>query len=369
MCLDASLRAFDKDACAARALLAVPTDAKDPRYGDVVRAWSMEGFVPGARETGHDHFFGAFDKFGALVPAHFGDMLAEVVRRAGEHRVQYVELMVSLSSGAAGAIGARVWPGTEPPGPRDFDGLRAQLLADSAWADLAPRATRELDAGEKRMQTALGCGTTRADPGCGVAVRYLFQVSRSGLPARVFASLLAAFEVAKTEPRLVGLNLVSPEDGRIAIRDYALQMQMLDALHATYTARGASPLHVALHAGEITAATLPQGEDDALTFHIRRAVEVGHAERVGHGVDLATEAMPAALLAELASKNVLVETCLSSNAQILEVMGGAHPLARYLGAGVPVALATDDEGVSRSNLTTSSRAPRSSTTSTTTRSR
>jgi adenosine deaminase len=42
--------------------------------------------------------------------------------------------------------------------------------------------------------------------------------------------------------------------------------------------------------------------------------------------------------------------CLSSNAQILEVSGAAHPLAQYLAAGVPVALATDDQGVSRSSM-------------------
>jgi len=49
-------------------------------------------------------------------------------------------------------------------------------------------------------------------------------------------------------------------------------------------------------------------------------------------------------------KNVLVEVCLSSNTQILEIAGVAHPLATYLAHGVPVALATDDQGVSRSSM-------------------
>jgi hypothetical protein len=35
---------------------------------------------------------------------------------------------------------------------------------------------------------------------------------------------------------------------------------------------------------------------------------------------------------------------------ILGVSGAEHPLARYLQYGVPVALATDDEGVSRSEI-------------------
>src|ERR1039458_1565717 len=53
----------------------------------------------------------------------------------------------------------------------------------------------------------------------------------------------------------------------------------------------------------------------------------------------------------MARHNVMVEICLTSNQGILGVQGRQHPLAMYLKAGVPVALATDDEGVSRSEMT------------------
>jgi hypothetical protein len=46
-----------------------------------------------------------------------------------------------------------------------------------------------------------------------------------------------------------------------------------------------------------------------------------------------------------------VEICLTSNDVILGVSGNDHPLPEYLRYGVPVALATDDEGVSRSDMT------------------
>jgi len=52
----------------------------------------------------------------------------------------------------------------------------------------------------------------------------------------------------------------------------------------------------------------------------------------------------------MARRNVMVEICLSSNDLILGVSGQQHPLATYLTHGVPVALATDDEGVSRSEI-------------------
>ena len=53
----------------------------------------------------------------------------------------------------------------------------------------------------------------------------------------------------------------------------------------------------------------------------------------------------------MADRNVMVEICLTSNDVILGVRGPQHPLSEYLRAGVPVALATDDEGVSRSDMT------------------
>jgi hypothetical protein len=90
---------------------------------------------------------------------------------------------------------------------------------------------------------------------------------------------------------------------------------------------------------------------EGLRFHIRESVERGHAERIGHGVDVMNEDHPIDLLRELAGRNVLVEICLTSNDLILGLKGDAHPLPIYLRYGVPVALATDDEGVSRSDMT------------------
>ncbi|HEY6036930.1 MAG TPA: hypothetical protein VIV58_21775, partial [Kofleriaceae bacterium] len=196
-------------------------------------------------------------------------------------------------------------------------------------------------------RTALGCSELTPPDACDVDVRFVAQVSRTGAAAQIFGQLIGAFEVAKQTDQLVAANLSSPEDDSASIANYDLHMAMLDFLHQQYATT--SPLHVTLHAGELTATYLPPGST-ANTFHIRAAVETGHAERIGHGIDLESETDPAGLLAEMAAKNVLVEVCLSSNSQILQVDGANHPLATYLAAGVPVALATDDQGVSRSSI-------------------
>jgi adenosine deaminase len=59
---------------------------------------------------------------------------------------------------------------------------------------------------------------------------------------------------------------------------------------------------------------------------------------------------PYELLREMASRGVMVEICLTSNDVILGVSREQHPLAVYLEYDVPVALATDDEGISRSEI-------------------
>src|SRR5437660_7792452 len=124
--------------------------------------------------------------------------------------------------------------------------------------------------------------------------------------------------------------------------NFSVQMQMLQCLRTLYP-----PAHVSLHAGELAPGVVPP---DSLTFHIRDSVTVARAERIGHGVDLMHENDPYELLKEMARRDVMVEICLSSNDLILGVSGPQHPLATYMKYGVPVALATDDEGVSRSEI-------------------
>ena len=222
----------------------------------------------------------------------------------------------------------------------DLARMRQKLLR-AGFRDAVLREARAMyDSAEARRARACTRGD---DPGCGVSVRYLYQVGRARPPAEVFAQILAGFEIASADPRVVGLNLVQPEDDYTAMRDYDLHMRMIRFLRPLYP-----KVRVALHAGELAPGLVPP---QGLRFHIREAVEVAGASRIGHGVDVMYETRPAELLREMADRDVLVEICLSSNAQILGVSGREHPLHEYLDAGVPVALATDDEGVARSDMT------------------
>jgi adenosine deaminase len=304
-------------------------------YNQMIDAWSMRNWTPG-EESGHDHFFATFDKFGPASHTHVAEAIAAATDRAGMDHLQYVEFMLTADAGGAERLAKNVeWNS-------DYAKLRDALLG-AGLKDVVSDTSKRLAADDARAHEILKCGTPEAAPGCGVTVRYLYQVLR-GLPREVvFTQILLGFELASSDSHFVGLNLVMPEDWYVPIHDFNEHMAMLDYLHSVYP-----KVHIALHAGELAMGLVPP-ED--LTFHIRKSIERGHAERIGHGVSVMDEKDPIGLLHEMAERNVLVEIALTSNDVILGISGDDHPLPIYLKYSVPVALATDDEGVSRSDMT------------------
>jgi adenosine deaminase len=333
---------LEKDAVPAQATCAagqVPASQayQDQRlYDALIDAFSMRGFVPSPGVTGHDRFFDTFSKFGLMDLRHLGKWLDEVSTRAAAQNEQYLELMhtpdFTHAATAASTLGWR----------DDFSQMREVLLSRGLRDDVA--ATRKaLDAAEASRRQLQHCGQPQEAPACQVQIRYLYQVLRGMAKEVVFAQTLLAFEAASADPRFVGINFVMPEDGYISMSDYGLHMRMLEFFHGLYP-----KVHISLHAGEIALGLVPR---EGLCCHIRLAVDQGHAERIGHGVDVMFEDRPYDLLKELAAKHIMVEINLTSNEAILGVSGKDHPFPVYRRFGVPVALCSDDEGVSRIDLT------------------
>ena len=305
-------------------------------YDALINDWSTRNLAF-AGQSGHDQFFQAFGGFAAIAdsPARQDDMVAEVANRAASQHVFYLELMATVQGSAVRQLGREVgWNS-------DLAQMQRQLR-DRGLMDLVAKGGQQFVDNERQVSTTMGCGTASAQPGCGVTVRFLQQTTRTKLPQEVFAQLLYAFELAKANPQVVGINLVAPEDHPVALRDYTLQMEMLKFLHGQFP-----DVKIALHAGELTLGLVPP---DDLRFHIQQAVEVAQAQRIGHGVDILYEENPFELMEEMRRRGVLVEICLTSNEVILNVKGEDHPFRQYWAAGVPMALASDDEGISRIDL-------------------
>jgi adenosine deaminase len=324
-------------------LLPVGNGFSDPTlYGHMIDAFSMRNWQYSG-QSGHDHFFDAFGKYWQATQGTTGKMLAEAAERAASQHEVYQELMFPPAGRELDDVAkSEGWD-------NDFRRMQQKLMVNGL-PQLLANASQQLRAWEAERDKLLHCGTPTADAGCSVEQRYLYQVARGRAKELVFAEMLAGFLMAGAEPSLVtpdqhmlGLNLVMPEDWYVPMKDFPLHMQMLDYLHRRYP-----KVHISLHAGELVEGLVPP---EGLRFHIRDSIETGHAERIGHGVDVMNERDPQQLLGEMAKRNVMVEICLTSNAVILNVSGPQHPLSEYIRAGVPVALATDDEGVARSDMT------------------
>lgn len=289
--------------------------------------------------SGHNQFFATFGRFFEAGRGREGHMLAEVSARAARQNIVYLELMQSYGMARARSMAennkqdfALTLPLEDQVKNKDIEKLTQQTIS-------------KLDRVEEQWRTQLACGGRDADPGCDVPIRYLAQVIRVFPREQVLAQTLLAFKLIATDPRYVGLNFVAPEDHPVALRDYRWQMEMIGALAEFFPSarRG-----ITLHAGELAMGLVPPEE---LGWHIRAAIDVAGARRIGHGMDIFYDREYVQLMQQMARQGILVEINLTSNDVILGMKGRQHPFNAYRSYKVPMTFSTDDEGVSRIDLT------------------
>lgn len=334
-CIDQSNLAILRSCAAPGSLEATRADNSNPLLNALIDKYSMRNFVPG-HDTPHDHFFNTFGLFSPVDSPHDGEFAAKAVRRAAEQNESYLELMALAGGGAIAALGGSI-------GFNANFAETAEKLKSAGLADLVAALKTKVDEMEKKRLAILNCENEPNYPPCQVTVRYIYQVLREFRKEQVFAQVMAGFQLASSDPRVVAINFVQPEDGIHSMRDYHLHMQMVDFAKRLYP-----KVHITLHAGELTLGLVPP---EGLRFHVREAVELGHAERIGHGVDIMYETGAVELLRQMRAKRIAVEINLTSNDLILGVKGADHPFPVYRKYGVPVVISTDDEGVNRSHLT------------------
>ncbi len=121
---------------------------------------------------------------------------------------------------------------------------------------------------------------------------------------------------------VVGFDIAGPERGNPP-----------RLFHEAFDIARAGGLGVTAHAGE-----------DAGPDYVWQAIDEAGAERVGHGCSAVQDK---ALMKRLARDRILVECCPTSNYQTGAVKKGTpHPVLKFLEAGIPVALCTDNTTVS-----------------------
>lgn len=301
----------------------------------VLQRWSDKDFYNhGAVQPPPDRqFFDTFGYFAPVASSNTNEGLLLLKKRAIQENLSYIETMFELA-----------------PFVQNVDFDRQVLQPNASPASLTAQMTALADtlAQDKAFAQSISdylshvnASSTDVDDDQ-FTMRYQAYALRLLSPSQVFSSLLSAFKIASQSKLVVGVNIVGQESVKVSMRDYELHMQMFKFLKTKYPS-----VKLALHAGELALGTVPP---EGLTFHIRDALEVGGANRIGHGIDLAHETNPLAILKTMRERDIPVEVNLSSNAFILGIKDQAHPVTLYRKYGVPFVLSTDDPGVSRNNL-------------------
>jgi len=196
----------------------------------------------------------------------------------------------------------------------NFATMRDRLLANGL-RDIVTSAAQSLDRTDADARKIL-CATPQS-PACKMKCA-TFTKSTVNSQENNLCLTLAGFEMATSDPRVVAVNPVMPEDGFVSRwRDYELHMRIFEFLHKTYPG-----VHISLHAGELAPAWCRPKDSSRTSGRRWRSLTPTHRPRRG----CLYEDHPLDLLKEMAQKKVVVEICLSSNDQILGIRGDQHPL-------------------------------------------
>jgi adenosine deaminase len=299
---------------------------------NLLQHWSDKDFYNhGALQSPPDRqFFDTFAYFNPVSSTNAVDGLQRLKQRAIQENLSYIETIYEIAPMAQDA---------------DFDkqaqssGVTDAMLA--AWStklEQIPAYTGWIASYLENVKTS-SAGIDDAQ----FTMRYQPFALRFLSPSQVFSQMVAGFKLASADPQhIVGVNIVGQESVYVSMRDYSMQMQMFKYLKTKYP-----KVKLALHAGELALGMVPP---EGLTFHIRDAIDVAGASRIGHGIDITHESNPLAIMKKMHDLRIPVEVNLTSNEFILGVKGEAHPVTLYRKYGVPFVLSTDDAGVSRNNL-------------------
>lgn len=307
----------------------------------LLHLWSVKDYVPEQEDASDTHFFSTFDYFNVAGKNLLEQGLLELKKRAQAEHVQYLETM---RGGPSCDIDEDKYLNYN----QIFENLQLEHNETALQDTLlglyhklrTPRAAQCVIDYVNKLQVIHQ--KLHLDDST-FTIRYQAHVVRVVEPIEAFNRLILSFSAAEQSPLIVGVNIVAPEDNPISMRDYWLHMQFFKFCNKQFPS-----VKYAMHAGELTLGLVPSEE---LTWHINAAVRDAGAKRIGHGVDLAYEANPYALLDFMREHHIAIEVNLTSNEFILRVKDDRHPILLYKNAGVPIVISTDDAGVLRSNLT------------------
>jgi len=331
---DANLKRKVMDKCSIKYVPIVNATANSTLYNKLVNSWSLRNFDP-SQGSKHDHFFNIFPQI-SLVAETEEDIrliLEKLNERAKQENILYLETMIQVADVHTDLL--KYVAGTINVSDGNYTGAYNDLIHNANFTLYFDNATKQLDGYLEGFPS--NCENVSKQ----VCIKFQYYALRVLPDNYVFTEMAFAFNLARNNTNVVGINLVGPEDDYIARIDYRKHMKMLEFFHQEF-----QDVKIDLHAGELWVGQVPP-ED--LKFHIEDAVTTGNANRIGHGVDIVFETNSSQTLKNMS--NIAIEILLTSNEELLGVKGPDHPILLYRENKVPMILSTDDPGIFRTTIT------------------
>ncbi|KEQ16509.1 amidohydrolase family protein [Endozoicomonas numazuensis] len=315
-------------------------------------------------------FFNFFPLVATLFDGIDSDFVSFIREKAAVDRLSYIESIIYWNEATGPDQLFELithFPIPDPDSTSSLEDFRAKLVAQQSFQTQLQSAASQVANALKTSEDNLKCTDSPSLPACAVTVRFLHEIHRTDTLPRVYAQMIFAFELAQrslsgSDPQVLGINIVGPENNDTALNDYLSHMKMLSFLknNSNY------PLvkdHISLHAGELVKATV---EDIYYRTTLANAIQIVQPKRIGHGLSLmAQECLQqssagneeyvncsAELLKAMLDNDIAIEIPFTSN-QRLNGIGPKkeHPFPVYAGNNIAVTLATDDPGILKVDLT------------------
>ncbi len=307
----------------------------------IMRKWSVKDYND-ADYPSDKLFFESFNKFSPAIDDFFESGLLEIKNRAIKEHVTYIETQLSNIPCKIAIDNLTIYNIQLREVAKSKNEKAIFEILDVIYKDLIQKKAA-IYAEDFNIDFVQKMHNNLKIDEANFTMRYQNYVLRFMEPVDLFKNMLVAFISANTSELIDGVNIVSPEDGETALKDYWLHMVMYKYFHSRYP-----KVKYALHAGELTLGSVLPEE---LTWHINAAVYIANANRIGHGIDIAYEDNSYDLLRYMAKNKIAVEINLVSNEFILKVKENRHPITLYKEFDVPIVISTDDAGILRTNMT------------------
>jgi adenosine deaminase/adenosine deaminase CECR1 len=307
----------------------------------IIEKWSIKDYN-GVSYPSDKLFFESFEKFSPTIPGHFGEGLLELKNRALSENVSYIETQLSTIPSNINSDDLVDFNTQLRQAALNRDEKKVKKILESLYKTFQTRGAAKYAQDFNSNFVAKMHNELKIDD-ANFTMRYQNYVLRFMEPVDLFKNLVIAFISADTSDLMVGVNIVSPENGETSMKDYWLHMVMFNYCHTVFP-----DVKYALHAGELTLGLV---QPEELTWHITDAIYVAGANRIGHGVDIAYEKNSYSVLQYMAKQHIPIEINLASNEFILKVKENRHPISLYKEFNVPIVISTDDAGILRTNMT------------------